>query len=223
MRYFSILLVLAACALAFAFDASVREAIEPLRAKPVRNVAGMISKVGDWPMLAAACAIALVASAQIASAKRWTRILLAMLVASSIAGLTSNLVKSVTGRTRPNNKTVEQGWYGLKHNGDWLVGKNKFNSFPSSHTACAFAFFGILFAAGAAAGMIGMACATAIGASRIFLGAHHFSDVLFAAALGAGIAWWTWRGPLPLGAWAERIGKFVAMRRNAPPVGGSNS
>jgi prolyl oligopeptidase len=43
------------------------------------------------------------------------------MIASTLAGMAVNASRLTTGRTRPR-ATAEQGWYGTRHDGKWLIG-----------------------------------------------------------------------------------------------------
>jgi membrane-associated phospholipid phosphatase len=107
---------------------------------------------------------------------RWTRVLLAMLIACAIAGAAARVIKIGTGRARPSVKT-ELAWNGPRLS-------EKYHAFPSGHTAASTAFFAVL---AFVSWRIGLACAViplVIGFSRMYVAAHYLSDVVFAALLG---------------------------------------
>jgi membrane-associated phospholipid phosphatase len=122
---------------------------------------------------------------------RWQRLLLSAMIASTLAGMTVNASRLTSGRTRPR-ATADQGWYGPRHDGRWLVGEADFNSFPSGHTATAVGFAGVLLFGAPAWGIPAMIIAAAIAISRILLGAHHPSDVITAATIALVVAWLVW-------------------------------
>ncbi|HEY5894364.1 MAG TPA: phosphatase PAP2 family protein [Chthoniobacterales bacterium] len=130
--------------LTFQLDTPVEHWIHEHRTKVYKDWAGHISDYGDWPWLMAAGA-AVGGICWWRAKRELTRIILLMMLASTIAGAAANTLRLTTGRTRPNVKHVEQGFYGLRHDGRWLIGSNKFNSFPSGHTATAFGFLAVPF------------------------------------------------------------------------------
>lgn len=117
----------------------------------------------------------------------WMRLLVAMMVASSVAGLSADCLRGLTGRTRPNAE-APQGWYGVRHDGKWLVGRHAYNSFPSGHTSASMGFATVLWLVHRKRGGLLLLGAAAIAVSRLYLHEHHFSDVVAGTFLGAGIA-----------------------------------
>jgi membrane-associated phospholipid phosphatase len=122
---------------------------------------------------------------------RWQRILIAAMIASTLAGMTINLSRLTTGRTRPR-AAAEMGWYGPKHGEKWLIGEADFNSFPSGHTATAVGFAGVILFAAPGWGLLALLAASSVAISRILLGAHHPSDVITAATISLVVAWLVW-------------------------------
>jgi membrane-associated phospholipid phosphatase len=161
----------------------------------LRSVAGAISKIGDWPILAAVGMFFLIL-ARCRGDRRVARLVSIMLIASVLAGLAANIVRGLSGRGRPRAPIEMQGWHGPHDGKQWLVGKSKRNSFPSAHTATATAFFAPLclgFARRAGVVKLGIALAIVapvlIAASRIALNAHFLSDVVAGALVGLGAVW----------------------------------
>lgn len=184
-RWLYLLLILIAGLAAWSFTMDRQTiAFFAAHATPVnKTIASRVSEFCDWPWLAGAGVISLAIAVRLGSA-RAIRILLIMLLASSLAGIISNGVKGVTGRARPNLKNVEPGWYGIKKEGEWIIGKNKYSSFPSSHTACAAGFFLPLALAGVWPGIVGILVTALVAWARMQLGVHHLSDVLCGLLVG---------------------------------------
>jgi membrane-associated phospholipid phosphatase len=153
-------------------------------------VAAASSKYGDWPELMLLGGIGFFLAKKFRNT-RWQRILLCAMIASTLAGMAINLSRLTTGRTRPRAH-AEQGWYGPYHDGQWLIGKADFNSFPSGHTATAVGFAAVLLFAAPAWGIPAMIAALLVALSRVLLGAHHPSDVVTAAVVSLAIAWAVW-------------------------------
>lgn len=170
---------------------------------------GFIRKVGDWPPLMAAAAVAL-AVARFAKSRRGIRIIAAAMIASTLAGVIANSMRLTTGRTRPRESPkIEQGFYGLRHEGKWLVGNSAYNSFPSGHTATAFGFAFAVLLASPLWGIFVTCAAGLVAWASILIGAHHPSDVIFSMFISAGVAWLVLRwvqGPL-----GPRIERWLRM------------
>ena len=180
-------------ALGFAlWDQPVLEAIRAGACQSWVETARFLSRYGDFPFLLAAGVVALGISLRL-RAKAWSRIFTAMILAGILAGLASNVTKLATGRVRPRVEDTEHGWYGLKHEDRWVSVRHDFQSFPSSHAACAFGFFFPLFLSRRAIGTAGLLAAAAIAWSRVQLNAHHISDIAAGALLGVVAGWLVWR------------------------------
>ncbi len=128
-----------------------------------------VSWWGDWPPhIVAALLGAVIASAL--GSRRWIMICAAMVIACALAGTVNRAVKIASGRARPT-VTEDAGWNGPRFG-------SKYNSFPSGHTAATVAVFGTLFLARRRVGILLLPIPLLIALSRIYLNAHHFSDVI---------------------------------------------
>jgi len=174
------------------WDQPTLEAVRAGAAQSWTGLARFLSRYGDFPFLLAAGVVALAVSLRRRTAS-WSRIFTAMILAGILSGLASNLVKLGTGRVRPRTEQVEHGWYGPKHEDQWVSLRHDFHSFPSSHAACAFGFFFPLFLSRQRVGAVGLLVAVAIAWSRVQLNAHHLSDVAAGALLGLITGWLVWR------------------------------
>ena len=191
-RIIILLIAVAAIPVSFLMDAPLQQSILSAHEghwSPDPSVAAS-SKYGDWPELMVAGIAGYFLARRLRSV-RWQRILLSAMIASTLAGMTVNLSRLTTGRTRPR-ATAEQGWYGPRHDGQWLIGRADFNSFPSGHTATAVGFAGVILFAAPAWGVPAMLAALAVALSRILLGAHHPSDVVTATVISLAISWVVW-------------------------------
>jgi undecaprenyl-diphosphatase len=159
-----------------------------------KHVASWVSWCGDWPGLMTGAAVA-IGGAWLGRWQRTKQLLVAMIVAASIAGLTANVVRAVAGRTRPNAKET-QGWHFLSAPGSRPVSNYKYNSFPSAHTTTAMGFVApvILLAAYRRRYrwllVPALAIPLLIGWSRLYQSAHHLSDVTVAMVLGLSCGGW---------------------------------
>jgi membrane-associated phospholipid phosphatase len=140
---------------------------------------GRVSRFGDW-YEHAALGFLLTAVAWWRGNKKWNRIFLAMLIACTLAGAAARVIKIATGRARPSVQT-EDVW-----NGPRLA--EKYQSFPSGHTASSTAFFAVLLFVNWRIGLACMPIPILIAFSRMYVAAHYLSDVVFAAILGVACA-----------------------------------
>jgi membrane-associated phospholipid phosphatase len=190
-------LIVVAC-LGFYFDQTVVGAIAGHQIRWLEQVAGIISKFGDWPELMGYAAVALI-GVGFARKRTLVKVILCMMIAGTLAGALTNSVRLLSGRARPNNHEVPPGWYGLRYQDQWLLGKYKFHSFPSGHTATAFAFFGVIgFAYRHRWAWSFLVVASVIAWSRLYINAHFFSDLLVGVVVGLFFAQLTWERAGPL-------------------------
>ncbi len=187
------------------WDQPVLEAVRAGAAQGWTELARFLSRYGDFPFLLVAGVVALAVSLRLRAAS-WSRILTAMILAGIIAGLASNVVKLGSGRVRPRVEQVAHGWYGPKHGDQWVSLRHDFQSFPSSHAACAFGFFWPLFLSRRWLGTAGLFLAAAIAWSRVQLNAHHISDVAAGALLGMLAGWLVWRWIVTRGGLSRWLG-----------------
>ena len=168
------------------FDANVQTWIVQHQSGGARSFMQAVSKCGDWPEHVA-LGLVLLGIAFWRGNKRWTRIFAAMLVACALAGVSARVVKIATGRSRPNVQT-ESGWNGPRLSA-------RYNAFPSGHTAASTAFFATLAFASWRVGLGFLAIPLLIAFSRMYVAAHHLSDVVGAALIGLGVAYFVvrWR------------------------------
>jgi membrane-associated phospholipid phosphatase len=157
------------------------------------RIYGTIRVWGDWPPIMVVAALGFL-TARACGKRRWSRILLAAMIASTLAGIVANASRLTTGRTRPRESpAIEQGFYGPYHQGRILVGVPAYNSFPSGHTATAFGFAAAILFAAPFWGLLALAAASAVAWSSIAIGAHHPSDVAVSITLAFLVAWFVCR------------------------------
>ncbi len=203
---------------AFQNDTRVREAIVTAQGKGWKKsdearTIGAISKYGDWPQLMIA-AVGGILLAWRFRRPEWTRILVACMVASTLAGMLANTSRLTTGRTRPRDEQkVGVGFHGPVHEGKLTIGNSKMNAFPSGHTATAVGFAGVLLFARPLAGIVALALALLIAWSRMALGAHHLSDVTVSTILALAVAWFTWQAAKKHG---DKIATWVRAKVKRP-------
>jgi membrane-associated phospholipid phosphatase len=192
------LVIVTIVTIAFQMDKPIRESIVASQGPDwgksfEKKVHGSIRTWGDWPPLMGFALIG-VLLAHWRGNPHWRRILLAAMIASTLAGALANTSRLTTGRTRPRESPKhEQGFYGPWKDGQLLIGKAGFNSFPSGHTATAFGFAAVIILASPAWGVAAIAGACAVAWSSIVIGAHHPSDVVVSIFLSFGVGWFVWR------------------------------
>jgi len=164
-----------AIAVSFHFDDTVREFMSQHQNPAMRNFMRYVSLLGDWPTHAAE-GLVLLGLAWRRGSQQWTRIFLAMLLAMMLAGVAGTVIKRTVPRARPSVH-AEERWGGPRFS-------TKYHSFPSGHVGASTAFFGVLIIARRRIGLLCLPIPMLIGISRMYLGAHHLSDVVCAALLG---------------------------------------
>lgn len=184
-----LLTLLALCTIwaALVIDQPMIVLVDSIQHKAARSIATAISTLCDWPPLAAATLLGslfMLAKGE----QRRARILALMLLASVAAGLVVNPIRMVTGRARPSSK-LEAGFYGMRYEGKWIAGKHRYSSFPSAHTTAAMALVIPALIYSRRRSLVAGAIVVAVAWSRIYLGAHHFSDVVVGAFLGTACGW----------------------------------
>jgi len=185
------------CGLSFFLDQTVIEWVKMHDIKPLKEFARFLSSYGDWPQLMVFALIGLGLAVFLRN-RTVTKLLICMMISSSLAGALVNTVRLTSGRTRPNNGVTVHEWNGLWHDGQFLLFNNKYHSFPSGHSGAASAFFGVPLFARRTYGRWTFLIAIAIGWSRVYLNVHHLSDVLTGILVGTLIAYlvWTRLGPV---------------------------
>lgn len=188
-------------AVGFAFDSSFLRWLSQAEELPWEPVAQFVTHAGDWPPLAWSV-LGGVLLARAFRRRRIVTMLCVMLAATLLAGAIVQPMRALTGRARPHPEKVG-GWYGLRKEGKWICGRHRYSSFPSAHTSIAAAFVTPLLVMGGARWLPVWLLALAVGWSRIYLGAHHPSDVMVGLIIGTGcgyfvacspgIRWWAWR------------------------------
>jgi membrane-associated phospholipid phosphatase len=194
--YAGIALVCAAILVcSFSCDRFVEQFALQHRNPAVLHAAREISRYGEWFYLVLP-ALLLFCAGDLWKNQRLKKLGLALALSSCIAGLSATAIRFSTGRTRPS-ATVPQGWYGIRHDGQWLPGRSPYNSFPSGHMGFATGFGVALFLGTRRWKIPAVLIPAAIGWSRIYLGAHHFSDVVASAMLGIAVGIYTWYRLVP--------------------------
>ena len=178
----------------FYLDAGAQAWMREHQTVGVRNFMEAVSRYGEWPGHVLVGLI-LVGIAYLRGSKRWVRIFAAMLLACALAGIANRMVKMSAGRARPYVQ-AEARWSGLNFSASY-------HSFPSGHTASSTAFFATLAFASRRIGLGLLAIPLLIAFSRMYVGAHHLSDVVCGALLATLVAYLVARRMLPKNEEAE--------------------
>jgi membrane-associated phospholipid phosphatase len=159
----------------FYFDDSVARLVKDQTGPRLRAAGRFVSHYGDWPEHAALGGI-LWLVAYMRKSRRWQRVVLMMILASVLGGLSADVVRAATGRPRPSTHLAD-GWYGPHLD-------YKYNAFPSGHAAASTAFFGVLLFVEWPIGAIALIFPFGVGIARLVVNAHHFSDIIGSAIVG---------------------------------------
>lgn len=177
LRWFLIFPAAALLLLAsFYGDAGVHAWMTQHQWPALRSFMQAVSKYGDWPEHIV-LGLVLLGIASWRGSKHWQHAFAAMIIACALAGISARVVKIATGRARPNVQT-EAEWNGPRFN-------PRYNAFPSGHTAASTAFFATLAFASWRIGAGFLVIPILIAFSRMYVAAHHLSDVVCAAMIGA--------------------------------------
>jgi membrane-associated phospholipid phosphatase len=106
-----------------------------------------------------------------------------------LTGVAATVLRVLIGRTRPH-ANCPQGLYGVWHDGQWLVGKYYYSSFPSGHAATVFGLAAAVWLIDRRLVVPVAIYAVLVSWSRVATSAHHFSDIVSAALLGVFGAYW---------------------------------
>ena len=166
-------------AASFQLDAAVQSWMTAHRTPGLRHAMRWVSYVGDWVGHVVAALLA-AAIAYRRGNRRWVRICVAMIIALAVAGVVTRVVKVAAGRSRPAVE-IDAGFNGPRFTA-------KYHAFPSGHTASSVAYFGVLAFVNLRLFAALLPIPLLIGFSRLYLGSHHFSDVIAGALLGVAIA-----------------------------------
>ncbi len=178
-------------ALAFWGDAPVDAWVRAHRQSPWLPLAWWVTHWSDWPELLLLVG-AFYGLAVWRRRVRWRQLAAAMAVGLLVVGGSSTLIRSVTGRTRPN-ATAVPGWYGVRHDGRWLIGRSDFNAFPSGHMGAMMGVVMPLILGTRRGRLPGVLAAILMAWARVFTWYHHLSDVVASAILGVVLGTWLWR------------------------------
>jgi membrane-associated phospholipid phosphatase len=175
----------------FFLDAPVNAYARSDDGRAWRKPMGLVSEYGDWPWLMLAGGLLLVAGWRLGAS--WRRVIVAMILVSTIAGAMTNTLRLTTGRTRPSLGPQAQEWHGPSR-----LGQYKYNSFPSGHTATAAGFALPLVFCGVPLAILGIGLTLLMIVARIIVQAHHPSDTMCALLLAVIAVDLVWHRLMPV-------------------------
>ncbi len=174
-------------ALAWPFDNRVDAALDVTGRADWHRLAWWCSKIGEGWVIGAwgsfCAAVYLVANHPLTAAR-----IFFVALTSELTGLAATILRVLCGRTRPLNHDVPPGFYGVWHDGHWIIGQFKFSSFPSGHAASAAGLAAAAWLVHRGWGAVAIVYALAVMWSRIALQCHHLSDVVASTALAIPLA-----------------------------------
>lgn len=176
----------AAAAMLWPLDGPVDAALVVPPGSPWHSVAKWCSKLGEgWApaVVAVVAALALIGQQRPVAAAR----VFFVGLTCEVTGLAGLILRVLIGRTRPLAH-APQGFYGVWHDGHWILGKYEFSSFPSGHAATAVGLAAAAWLVHRGWGAVVGLYALAVMWSRIALQCHHLTDVVASAAVAIPLA-----------------------------------
>lgn len=173
-------------ALAWPFDSRVDAALDVAGSPSLHQFAWWCSKLGEGSVPAAAGIFFAIIFVLLNRPGVAAKIFFVALTCE-VTGLAGLILRILTGRTRPLAHAA-QGFYGVWHDGHWIIGKYEFSSFPSGHAATAVGLAAAAWLVHRGWGAVAAVYALAVAWSRIALQCHHLSDVLASAVLAIPLA-----------------------------------
>ncbi len=175
-----------AVALAWPLDNAVDAALDASKNLPLHQFAWWCSKLGEgWVPAVAGIFFAilfLLLNRPVVAAR-----IFFVMITCELTGLAGLILRILFGRTRPLAH-APQGFYGVWHDGHWIIGKYEFSSFPSGHAATAVGLAAAAWLVHRGWGAVMALYALAVMWSRIALQCHHLSDVVASAVLAIPLA-----------------------------------
>jgi undecaprenyl-diphosphatase len=180
----------AAVAGAFFLDDRADAALDATKNPALNNFAWWCSKLGEGEIVGGA-GILFAGIYFFLNRPRVAAEIFFVAVASLLTGLAGTVLRVLIGRTRPGihgPAGVPAGFYGVWHDGHWIIGKAAFSAFPSGHAAVAVGLAAAAWLVHRGWGTVAAVYALAVMWSRVALQWHHLSDVLASAVLAIPLA-----------------------------------
>jgi membrane-associated phospholipid phosphatase len=170
---------------AFPFDARVGAMLNAPKDTPLNRLAWWCSKLGEGEIVGGAGILLAILFFWL-NRPRLAAEIFFVAAAGLLTGLTATILRVLVGRTRPEGHGpagVPPGFYGVWHDGHWIIGKAAYSSFPSGHAAVAVGVAAAAWLVHRGWGAVLTIYALAVMWSRLALQWHHLSDVLASAVL----------------------------------------
>ncbi|HEY4417851.1 MAG TPA: phosphatase PAP2 family protein [Verrucomicrobiae bacterium] len=169
-------------ALLWPLDSRVDAALDVTKNPAWNKIAWWCSKLGEgWVIIVAGLVLSFLCLA--GNRSRAAAHIFYAGTTSMLLGILVVILRGLAGRTRPL-APVPQGFYGVWHDGHWIIGKFIYSSFPSGHTVTAVGLATAIWLVHRGWGAVVTVYALAVAWSRIALQCHHLSDVLTSTVIG---------------------------------------
>jgi len=179
-----------AVAAAFPLDNCVDAALDVTQLPGWEKLAWWCSKLGEgWVVAAAGIVFALLFI--FLQRPKAAGAIAFVAVTALLTGLAGTILRVLIGRTRPGihgPHGVAPGFYGVWHDGHWIIGKAAFSAFPSGHAAVVVGLATAAWLVHRGWGAVALLYALAVVWSRVALQWHHLSDVLASTVLAITLA-----------------------------------
>ncbi len=178
-------------AVGFLLEGRVDAALDVTQNIPLINVAWWCSKIGEGEIVGGV-GIFFAAFYFFLNRPRVAAQIFSVTGSALLIGLCATILRVLVGRTRPpmhGPEGVLPGFYGVWHNGNWIIGKAAFSAFPSGHAAVAAGLAVAACLVHRGWGAVAWIYALTVMWSRVALQWHHLSDVLASAMLAIPLAW----------------------------------
>ena len=170
---------------AFPFDDRMGAALDVRKNPGLNDLAWWCSKLGEGEIVGGAGILLAVIFFWLNRPRTAAEIFF-VAATGLLTGLVGTILRVLVGRTRPEGHGpagVLPGFYGIWHDGHWIIGKAAYSAFPSGHAAVAVGVAAAAWLVHRGWGAVMMIYALAVMWSRVALQWHHLSDVLASAVV----------------------------------------
>jgi membrane-associated phospholipid phosphatase len=178
-------------ALGFALDDRAQAALDVLGNPGLKGFAWWLSKSAEGEIIGGIGFLLAVIFFLLRQPRVAGKILF-VFASALLIGLVGTILRVLAGRTRPGihaPEDVAPGFYGVWHDGHFILGQAAFSAFPSGHAAVAAGLAAAAMLTNRSWGVVAWFYAFAVMWSRVALQWHHLSDVLASAVLAWPLAW----------------------------------